>query len=281
MSRKPLSASIAALAAASLLLAGCSGDDSSGGDASASKEPSASGSASEPTGTPDGGSTGELTPENFQQAILDAQRAAGSYRGKATTATGPVTSELEAEVVFEGDKPLAHAKTTANSPQAIETVTAAGVVYLKSDGLGIPADKWLKIDPADPANEGNPLAALAAASDPETAVRAMGDLQSLDVVGEEKVEGVDTTHYRAVAGTENFAEALGLPAEATASLPETIPFDVWLDEDNRPVKYEYEVAAAGTTSKATQTYYDYGADVEVTVPDDADTVPLSDVKLGG
>lgn len=291
MTLKTVPASIAALLAASVLLAGCSDDGSGDTDGDKSSDPTTSASsatsddATDPgtsdtsPGSGDGGS-GELTTANFNETTIGALEAAGSYRVRGTTTTGGQTSTIESEAVYEDGKPLVHGRTTAGSPQQIETVAAAGVVYIKSAGLGVPAGKWLKIDPDDPANAGNPLTALAATSDPEVALRAMGELESLDLVGSEEIDGVDTDHYRAVMSTANYAETLGLPAEVASSLPATIPVDMWIDEDNRPVRYDIEITVQGVSNKTSQTYYDFGADITVTVPKDSETVPLSESGLG-
>lgn len=288
MTLKTVPASIAALLAASVLLAGCGDDGSGDADADKSSEPTTSASSAtsddetDPgasSGSTDGDS-GELTVANFNETTIGALEAAGSYRVRGTTTSAGATSTIESEATYENGKPLIHGKTTPGSPQQIETVAADGVVYIKADGLGIPAGKWLKIDPNDPANANNPLTALAATSDPEVALRAMGELKSLDLVGQEEIDGVDTDHYRAVMSTENYAEALGLPAEIASSLPATIPVDMWVDEDNRPIRYDIEMTVGGVDNKTSQTYYDFGADVTVTVPEDSDTVPLSESGLG-
>lgn len=288
MTLKTVPASIAALLAASVLLAGCNDDSSGDADGEKSSKPTTSASTAtsddvtDPgasSGSADSGS-GELTAANFNETTVGALEAAGSYRVRGTTTSAGVTSTIESEATYEDGKPLIHGKTTADSPQQIETVAADGVVYIKSSGLGVPAGKWLKIDPNDPANAGNPLTALAATSDPEVALRAMGELESLDLVGSEEIEGVDTDHYRAVMSTANYSKALGLPTEVASSLPATIPVDMWVDEDNRPVRYEIELTVQGITNKTSQTYYDFGADVTVTVPKDSETVPLSESGLG-
>lgn len=284
MTPRTVRSSLAALLTAALLLAGC-GDDAgndSGGKGAGEPTPSASGadgtSSAEP-GPADGSGT-RLTTANFNQELLKAQQEAGSYRSRGTTTTAGVSATIEAEVTYEDGKPRAHGESTPGSQQQIETVVADGVVYLKSPDLGVPDGKWLLIDPEDPANAGNPLAAIAASADPEAALRAAGELDSLELVGSEDVDGVDADHYAAFMDTSNFGEAFGLPAEAASLLPESIPFDMWVDEDNRPVKFEMELTIRNVTVEMSQTYYDYGADVEVTVPDAADTVPLSESGIG-
>lgn len=293
MTLKTVPASIAALLAASVLLAGCNDDSSGDADGGKSGDPTTSASTGSSDGASDGasegssgdggstgGGSGELTTDNFFDEVLEAQQAAGSFKGRATTTTAGTSMTIETEASYEDGEALSHGKTTADSPQPLETVSASGIVYIKATGLGVPAGKWLKIDSNDPANKDNPFAALAAISDPETALRAMGDLDSLELVGQEEVDGVDADHYKAVMNTASYADVLGLPADAAAGLPKTIPFDIWIDGENRPVKYDVSLSAQGVTTSTSQTYYDYGADVDITVPEDSDTVPLSETALG-
>ncbi|HWJ08632.1 MAG TPA: hypothetical protein VNS46_04605, partial [Nocardioides sp.] len=205
---------------------------------------------------------------------------AGSWRGTTTTSAGAATTTLESEATYEDGQPLVHGRTAAGSPQQLEIVAAGGIVYIKSPSLGTPAGKWLKIDPDDPANADNPLAGLAAAADPDVALRAMGDLESLELVGPETVNGVETDHYRVVIDARSYAKVLGLPSEIASSLPATIPADTWVDADDRPIRVTTKVTIQGITSTTTQDYSDFGADVEVTVPKDSETVPLSEARLG-
>lgn len=287
MNRTSTRATLAALLAASLLLAGCNGDDkgddeptkagsestsSASTDASASADPTSSGTTSAGAG---------LDKAGFYETISKAQEDAGSYRSTSTTNAGGSAMVLEGEATFEGGKLLAHVKSGAKSPQQMEGVIAAGVLYLKGAGLGTPAGKWLKLDPEDPANANSPLAGLAAAADPQATLRAVGDLEKLDLVGKEDVDGVSADHYKAVMSTARFAEALSMPAEAAKGLPAQLPFDIWVDADNRPVKMTMTFTIAGTTSTSEQKYFDYGKDVSVTVPKDADTVTPADIGLKG
>lgn len=280
---RPARASLAALLTTTLLLAGCgdgdtgSSDDDKPGDSTSSE--AGDGSASSEDSSGDDVASGALTEETFYQEIISAQRDAGSYRSTSTTSSAGVSSVLEGEATYEGDALFGHAKSTADSPQQVESVVADGILYLKGEGLGAPAGKWLKLDPEDPANAGSPLAGLAAVADPELALEAMGELDSLELVGPETVDGVEASHYRATMLTANYAEVLGLPADAAEILPPKLPFDMWVDEDNRPVKFTLAFEIDGVRSESEQTYFDYGADIDVEVPADRDTVTPAEIGL--
>lgn len=288
MKRSTARISVAAFLAAATLLTGCNSDDSGSGG-SAGKQTSDATSAGTDAGTTDatgssddtGSTDEELDKASFYKAVIDAQVEAGSYRSRSSSTTAGMSAVMEGEATYRDGKLFGHVKSSADSPQQIEGVVAAGVLYLKGTSLGLPSGKWLKLDPNDPDNADSPLAALAAVADPEAALRAMGDLTALSKVGEESIEGVATTHYKATMSTKNYADVLGLPAEAAKLMPATMPFDMWIDEENRPVKMTLEFDIAGQKSSTEQTYFDYGADIDVTVPEDADTVTPKQAGLGG
>ena len=283
MNASPARTAIAALLASTLLFAGCNdGDDETkstpGGGSSSDTTSAATNGASTSEGSDV--DTSGLDKDAFFETIVRAQQDAGSFRSVTTTSAGGIDVVLDSEAIYQDGEFLGHGKSTPGSAQQVETVIASGVLYLKGEGLGIPAGKWVKLDPNDPDNADNPLAGLAAAADPQVALSAMGDLDSLELVGPETVGGVDASHYRAVMKTKTYADALNLPAEMARFLPAKLPFDMWIDEDNRPVKFTVSFDIGGTKSSTEQTYFDYGADLDVVTPKDSDTVPFSSLGFG-
>lgn len=292
--RRSVRTSAALLVASALLLAGC-GDDGKDGDAEPKGDASSASSsdattdpsdatdsatdASDASDASDGGqgSATTLTTANFYDEIIKAQQDAGSYRSQSTTSTAGMKSLLEGEATYVDGELLGHAKSAAGNPQQIETVVAGGVLYIQAEGMGVPAGKWLAIDSNDPEQADSPLAGLAAVADPERALEAMGELDSLELVGPETVDGVRASHYKATMSTDNYAEVLGLPADAAELLPAQLPFDMWIDDENRPVKFILEFEIEGNRSKSEQTYFDYGADIDVQVPPAGSTVSPSDI----
>ena len=272
-----------------VLLAGCGGDDGDGdaeptggpssasSSASAEESSSATGTTESGDASADPGSGAALTEANFFEEIISAQQEAGSYRTTATTSTAGMQTVLEGEATYVDGELLAAAESSADSPQQIETVVAAGVLYIRAQGMGIPAGKWLAIDSNDPDQADNPLSGLVTLADPERALEAMGELDSLRIVGSETIDGVETDHYKATMSTDNYAEVLGLPAEAAKMLPAKLPFDMWVDAQNRPVKYTLAFEVGSTGTKSEQRYSDYGADIDVEVPPAGSTVSPSDI----
>ncbi|NHA01797.1 hypothetical protein G5V59_24570 [Nocardioides sp. W3-2-3] len=168
------------------------------------------------------------------------------------------------------------------APSRLEGVLAGGVLYLKGSGLGVPAGKWLKFDPKDPANANSPFAGLVGATDPSAALRALGDPKQTRPGrhrGRRRREG------RPLQGRDEHEEPTprtsSLPAEVAKTLPAESPVEIWVDEQNRPVKTTTTFTIAGATSTTEQKYFDYGTKVSVTVPKDSETVTPADIGLKG
>lgn len=282
--------SIAATLSSALLLSGCGGGDD-GKDAGKKDSPETSSASTSPSGgattsegaTTDGGSkvgSGSLDKDTFFKTIADAQKAAGSYKATGTTSVQGTSVTTNSEARYDGDKLLAHAKTSPQAGQQYESVLADGVIYLQGAGLPLPAGKWLKFDPKDKSNASSPLAPILALADPQKQLAVFGSPKGLTLVGEEKVEGVDTSHYRVTVDSAAFAKNAGLPDSAGKLLPPELTIDLWLDGDDRPIKMRQEFEIQGSKSTTEQVYTDYGADVTIDVPADKDTVTPSQAGLG-
>jgi predicted small lipoprotein YifL len=120
-------------------------------------------------------------------------------------------------------------------------------------------------------------------------LRAAGG--KIEKVGEEKVRGVDTTHYKAEVDLDKVA------GQAPPSLRQafrtsiqslerglgthTIPVDVWVDENDlvRRLEEHLPVAGGGKIDFAVD-FFDFGTPVSVTPPPAAQTLDLGTV-LGG
>lgn len=286
--------SIAATLSSALLLSGCGGgDDGKDADSKDSKETtSASSSPSDGATASDGASTGtstdagsgtgsgSLDKDTFFATIAAAQKEAGSYKATGTTSTQGASVTTNSEARYDGDKLLAHSRTSPQGTEQYESVLADGVIYLQGAGLPVPAGKWLKFDPKDKSNASSPLAPILALADPQKQLAVFGSPKDLTLVGDENVEGVDTSHYRVTVESAAFAKNAGLPAEATKLLPPELTIDLWLDSDNRPIKMRQEFEIQGSKSTTEQVYSDYGTDVTIDVPADKDTVTPRQAGIG-
>ena len=88
--------------------------------------------------------------------------------------------------------------------------------------------------------------------------------------GSEEIDGVATTHYTATVDLAEATEALG--QENAEGAPETVIYDVWLDEDDliRQMTFEQD------GSVATMTASDWGEPVAIERPKDSEIAEASD-----
>jgi len=103
-------------------------------------------------------------------------------------------------------------------------------------------------------------------------LKASGDVRK---VGTETVDGVESTHYTATLDPAKIPNGARLQKLTGASYR---PVDVWVDNDDhiRRMHMAYSTSGAGaagvsTSSEMTMTFSDYGKNVEVAVPTDAET----------
>jgi hypothetical protein len=102
-------------------------------------------------------------------------------------------------------------------------------------------------------------------------LKASGDVRK---VGTDTIDGVETTHYTATLDPAKIPTGAKLQKLTGASYQ---PVDVWIDADDHVrrmhMAYSMSGSAAGAelSNEMTMTFSDYGKNVDVTVPTDAET----------
>ncbi len=106
--------------------------------------------------------------------------------------------------------------------------------------------------------------------DPTSILDAFSEnVEDIEDLGEDEVRGVTARHYRVMATDPELAEEMGSM--------DAIPFDIWIDEEGRPVKVrmEFDVeddGMLGGDSGETMTmamefsFFDWGEPVDIQVP---------------
>jgi hypothetical protein len=103
-------------------------------------------------------------------------------------------------------------------------------------------------------------------------LKASGDVRK---VGTETIDGVETTHYTATLDPAKIPNGAKLQKLTGASYQ---PIDVWIDSDDhvRRLHMAYSMSGSATagvemSNEMTMTFSDYGKNVDVSVPTDAET----------
>ncbi|HEX5468606.1 MAG TPA: LppX_LprAFG lipoprotein [Gaiellaceae bacterium] len=173
-----------------------------------------------------------------------------------------------------------------------ELVFSNLVYYVKlpeNAGLPVPPGKeWFKIDLQKLGQtSGLDLDQLTqlGQSDPSQALLFLkGASDDFHEVGSEDVRGEPTTHYAGTIDLQKVAETAPPDVAdqyrklAQLAPSSKVPMDVWVGEDGlvRKLRFEQKLAE-GSSMTMEEELYDYGADVDVSPPDDDEVIDLTDL----
>jgi hypothetical protein len=274
------------LTAGTLAVAGCSGDSAptAGSDAPPSVASAAS-SAPEATGEP--------AAEVLRRAALKSEEA-GSARVSFETTSGSAAA-VSGTGVYSFTPPVRGSIDFSSFAAEGQTLPGGMTILMTPDAyyLRIPAlegqlgKPWVKLSLAAiaeqsgvdlsqltrQAQQGNPMAYL-------ELLQSRGDLE---VMGEETVSGIQTTHYQ---GSIDYTASLDqLSPELRAQLEqqlaqtgmETAKVDVWVDADGMVRQLAQESESPIGPMSVTMRIEEYGVPVDVTPPADEDTVDIREL----
>ncbi|PRY18121.1 LppX_LprAFG lipoprotein [Kineococcus rhizosphaerae] len=225
----------------------------------------------------------QLTAFEAVKASAKSSQEAGSAKfSLTTTGTGQAASaNVTADGSFDSATQALEMNLTLPAEAGGTKVTMRlvdGVAYLS--GAPLTAEgQWVKM----------PLDAMASSGLDTSAMDPTKSLEQLQGVAEDvkeipaqDVRGVQAKGY---AGTIDPAKAIEqLPAEqqtqeakdAAAELG-PIPFELYVDDQNRPVRLSETIAYEGSTVKVSMDFYDWGTSVAVAAPDPASVKDLSNL----
>lgn len=276
----------AALAAGALLVAGCGDDD---GDAVRTTGGSADIAAL------------RAAPDAFEEA------GSGRMSYQMRVSGDGMSIEMGGEGAFSGDRMIMEidlgSMGQALGPGAGDltatVIVDGGTTYMKMPALAdVYGDGWLSFSAEDFA-EVSDLGVDPAAQDPRYMMESLrGIAEEIEEEGTDTVRGVDTTVYRVVVDLEKAAEAMPedmresyLAEMESLGIPSSMPMRVWLGDDGLVYRFsmdmtEMEGFTDGTDvpddleAEMVMEFFDYGADVDIEVPDPAEVTPFVEV-MGG
>jgi hypothetical protein len=257
------SRSLIAIAAGALLLAplaGCGSEDKTS-DASAKTTASASSSPSSSTSATTSGddssdsgaaSGGRLTTDNLVATMVAAMREKKTAHmvmelGSSMDATADLRysdsgTEMTMQMTMGGTKAT--------------VILVGGVMYIQQAAGG----KFVKIDKSDP-SMGNLLEQMSSMG-PEASVKAMKNgLKKVQYAGTETVDGDTLSKYDVTVDTAAVTKALGAAA-ASADLPKTVTYKLYVDGDNLMRRVDMQVSGQKIVMKVS----DWGKPVVIKAP---------------
>ena len=173
------------------------------------------------------------------------------------------------------------AMTVENNGQAttVDSLAHGSTLYLRSPVFQqvLPAGKeWVRVDLAQLARQhGVDLGSLVDSNPTPNAALAYlrGSTGKVEEVGEEKVRGEQTTHYRSTIDLEQAARsAKGSTRRSIRRVIDVagvsrLPVDVWVGDDGFVHKVRYtQHASKNQSAKISMELYDFGAPVTITPP---------------
>lgn len=273
---------VAGAAAAVLALAGC-GPNSISGSAAPQGQPAQQGSPTQH------GQSGSANTQASTVADLGAavQHTASQHNSVHVTMTMsvPEVGSINSSGDLTFSPALAeHVTMAMPSLGDMEMVLVDGTMYVKLPSqlagvVGSTGKPWTKFDVGGT----NPLipslgstADLAGQADPTKLIQQIAAAGTITKVTHETVNGVSATHYSITVDVAKMAAGQSGGSSEQQALEQlgvgTLPFDIWVDADNLPLRIVTHVAYSEPTAERSEqvtmtiNYSDWGKPVTITAP---------------
>lgn len=263
---------LAGLAVAPLLLTGLAAcGDSSGDTGSKADDPAADSLAGAAVLT--GLETGdEVEADEFVDIVVEGMEASTTAHMTMTTTMGDLGEmTAEGDVDYTADPPAMTMTMTLPSSMPMmgddpaEIRFVDGIFYMSMGELT--QGKFWKLDPADPSSPLGDLGAMLDQMDPTaTMERLEPAISTVTYAGEEDVDGRSLDHYELTVDAAELGEAMNAPQEAMGQLPDSVTYDLWLDEEHRMAQTTMELPIQGMTTNVEMVVDDWGKDVSIEAP---------------
>jgi len=155
----------------------------------------------------------------------------------------------------------------------VEMRMVDGVIYLAMPPL-TPEGKFFKLDTNDRNSPFGNLGGGVTQGDPLATFDAFdAGLQDVKYLGEEDVDGEQLDHYVLTVDAEKAAEAQH--EQVKPGMPDTITYDMWIDDDNLMRRIQFDLGDGPTGGGAmVMTMSDWGKPVTVEAPPARDIAQL-------
>ncbi|MFF0723603.1 DUF1396 domain-containing protein [Streptomyces sp. NPDC004134] len=275
----------AALGAAALALTAFTacGDDEGAGKADGGK----GGNAAQPVDVTPAAAVRKATEKTEEFTSLE-YRMAGEVPGEGVMeGTGSISMDppaMQMTMTVDGATP------DESGEMEIRLVDDAMYMNLGDEAAaGMGGKSWLKIGMSEGESGGgeNPLLELKQADDnPAEEAQMMNAADDLKKVGEEEIEGVQTTRYTGTITLDDLREQLkGEDAETKKNRQEKIDdmaeqgvdeftMDMWIDGEDHTKQFRMQAETAEGPLDTTMTFLSYNEPVTVKAPPASDTMDM-------
>jgi hypothetical protein len=205
----------------------------------------------------------------------------------AMTIPGAGAITAAGDMKFAGAQSAEQMTMTLPGVGDMQMVMVGKTVYMKVPSslagiAGAPSTKpWTKIDLNGSSALSKSLgstANLADQTDPTQLINQIAKAGTITSVRSETLDGVATKHYTITVDVQKMIATMGAGANAaeqqamSALGVKSMPFDIWVNSDNLPVKITNKVAVSGLTGSGasevdmTVTYTNWGETVNIQPP---------------
>lgn len=231
------------------------------GTTACSSDGSRSEPAADPTTEQTSAAAATLDTDNFVPDTTAAMLAAGTARVRASVdANGESITIAGTQQVGETIADNALDLTIRGGGIDGQMILVDKTLYVD---LGqVTGGKFVEVDLDDP-QQAALFGQLLKSTDTAGAVEALdGALEGVEVVGPAEVGGVQTTQYRLTVDTATALASQDVPESVIGQLPETLTYEMWVDEDLLLRKAVIAVASVTTTITTSE----WGEPVDITAP---------------
>lgn len=284
-------------------LAGCGSDDGSDSDTAAASEPQSA--AVKALAAELGDARTKIGATNSVHMRM-SQTIDGTHTFSIDASSRSAPDNVARMTMTFDPELLSQLKgTTVTEPTVVESIVTPNVMYMNlgPDAAAKNGKPWVELDAAemrglDATGQVAQYQKMAeqgsdGQQDPAAQLAFLEKSGDIRKVGEEKIDGVATTHYAGTVDVKllqaNNAESLGLEAKDYRQLTDMFDklgvdkaeIDLWIDAERLPVRQvtTIEVTAQGQTAEVETTvdFVEWNVPVDVTPPPAGDTVTMKEL----
>jgi hypothetical protein len=270
---------VAAAAVAAAALAGCGGSGSGSGETVTGEALSPAAAMARVASSVESVESSAYTFELAAAAGI-SMKGHGAFRTKPDLAMSMVFDKMSMGPISMGT--------------GMEQRVIGDTLYVRGGMFGMGGDKWMKISFAEAGEASGTdvksMMSQVTQADPRRQLQALLAAGDVREVGEEKVDGVSTTHYTGEVSASGVASSPQLDATVRDELQKAyaaagmgdMHVDVWVDDEHRARKFVSTSPTKLGDVRMTMTFSDYGKAVEISAPPADEVSDLSGLaKMGG
>lgn len=226
---------------------------------------------------------GEVKAADFAKVLTDAMKSTKTSHLEMTMKLSALEATASGDVDQTTTPP--EMAMTISMPmfgdQPMDMRLVDGKLYMNLGTMS--GDNFYVIDPNDANSQLGDMSSLTDSYNPEKLAGLYTDgAQKVVYVGEEKVDGASLQHYTLTMDTTKLSNLQDLGSSVTATLPETIDYDMWLDSQNRLSKVAMDLGKDVGTIDLTMSNWNEPVTIEAPPADQVTEMPKSGgLGLGG